>query len=263
MFIGFAANAQDRIYLRNGDVLEAKVSEVGTRDIAYKKADNPDGPNYKIARGEVLRIEYENGSEDIINRGEVRMKNGKVEKVKYGRNIVAFAPVQLTNAGIGFGLSYERVLDKRGIISFYLPAAVGFNNQNTSVYSSSTGTYVNENEVFTGYMVMPGVKIYPTGSKGKVRYSVGPSIAALFNREQQGSRFVGYDNQGYPLYAPVNVDRFALGVIVNNTLNMQPTPRLYLGLELGLGMSYINQINGSKDGQTGFAQFAFKLGYRF
>lgn len=257
-------NAQDKIYMRNGDVIDAKVSEIGTRDISYKKYDNLTGPNYRIAKADVLRVEYENGSEDIINRGDVRMRNGKVEKLKYGKNIIAIAPVQVSNAGIGAGLSYERVLDKKGIISLYIPAAVGFISDNVSQYSSMSGTYITNNETYTNFMVMPGVKIYPTGSKGKVRYSVGPSLAALFGRDYTSySRFVGYDNFGNPIYTNNRGDRFALGVLVNNTLNMQPTPRLYLGLELGLGMSYINQINGANDDQMGFAQFAFKLGYRF
>ncbi len=257
------ANAQDKIYMRNGDVIDAKVSEVGTRDISYKKADNLTGPNYKIAKGEVLRVEYENGSEDIINRGDVRMKNGKAEKVKYGKNIIAFAPVQISNAGIGAGLSYERLLDKKGIISFYMPAAIGFLSETISTYSYTSSTYITSNETYTNFMVMPGVKIYPTGSKGKVRYSIGPSIAALFGKEYGGSKFIGYDNMGNPLYSSVIGDRFALGVLVNNTLNLQPTPRLYLGLELGIGMTYINQYNSVNQGESALAQFAFKLGYRF
>ena len=60
-----------------------------------------------------------------------------------------------------------------------------------------------------------------------------------------------------------NRERFSLGMIVNNTLNINPTPHLYLGLELGLGVSYIDRIGGINYGSEGLAQFGFSVGYRF
>ncbi|HNX08064.1 MAG TPA: hypothetical protein PKL96_10805, partial [Bacteroidales bacterium] len=45
-----ALNAQDFIIKKNGDELSAKVQEVGTTEIKYKKFDNQDGPTYTILR---------------------------------------------------------------------------------------------------------------------------------------------------------------------------------------------------------------------
>lgn len=63
----FSASAQDNIVLRNGEEIKAKVQEVGTTEIKYKKADNPNGPLYTTSKSEVLMIKYENGSKDVFS----------------------------------------------------------------------------------------------------------------------------------------------------------------------------------------------------
>lgn len=59
--------AQDVIIKKNGDEMQAKVVEVGTAEIKFKKTDNPDGPVYSIARSEVFMIKYANGAKDVIS----------------------------------------------------------------------------------------------------------------------------------------------------------------------------------------------------
>jgi hypothetical protein len=51
----------DQIVLRNGDVIEAKVKEVGVNEIKYKKCDRADGPDYTVSKRDVLSIKYSNG----------------------------------------------------------------------------------------------------------------------------------------------------------------------------------------------------------
>ncbi|MBO0936462.1 DUF4190 domain-containing protein [Fibrella sp. HMF5335] len=51
----------DQIVLRSGDVIEAKVKEVGVSEIKYKKCDRQDGPDYTISKRDVLSIKYSNG----------------------------------------------------------------------------------------------------------------------------------------------------------------------------------------------------------
>lgn len=51
----------DQIVLRNGDVIEAKVKEVGVSEVKYKKCDRPDGPDYTINKRDILSIKYSNG----------------------------------------------------------------------------------------------------------------------------------------------------------------------------------------------------------
>ncbi len=125
-----AVSAQDRIIKMNGTSVEAKVIEIDSRVISYNKADNIDGPVYKIAKSDVEKIEYENGTEEVFNKRRTIRDN--VDNKNYGNNVIAFAPLQVNNGGIGVGLSYERLLDKKGIIAFYLPVTASFRGESVS-----------------------------------------------------------------------------------------------------------------------------------
>lgn len=132
--------AQDKIYLRNGGIIDAKVKEVAPQTIKYTKKDNPDGPDFIIRKGEVTSIRYANGSTDAIDPADAYNDDRRYRRErpapehhsrfglsneKYGKNILSFAPIQMANEGaVGVGLHYERVLDRRNIISFYLPYAL-------------------------------------------------------------------------------------------------------------------------------------------
>lgn len=62
-----AVKAQDIITLKNGDDVKAKVIDIGTNEIKYKKWDNPDGPAYTLTKGEIFMIKYQNGTKDVFN----------------------------------------------------------------------------------------------------------------------------------------------------------------------------------------------------
>lgn len=56
-----SAQAQDKIYRKNGKTLEARVLEVGTDDIRYKLFGQDDSPVYVLERDRVSKIVYANG----------------------------------------------------------------------------------------------------------------------------------------------------------------------------------------------------------
>jgi hypothetical protein len=58
----FSAHAQDLIILRDGSVVEAKVTEISPSEIRYKRYDNLDGPVIVVPASGVLSIRYENGT---------------------------------------------------------------------------------------------------------------------------------------------------------------------------------------------------------
>lgn len=58
--------SQDEITFRNGDILKAKIIEVGLDEISYKKADNLTGPSYTTKKDKVFMIKYENGTKDVF-----------------------------------------------------------------------------------------------------------------------------------------------------------------------------------------------------
>lgn len=61
------AMADDVIVYRNGDVVRGKVEEITKKSVKYKKLDNLDGPLYSIDKRELLSVQYENGTVDLLS----------------------------------------------------------------------------------------------------------------------------------------------------------------------------------------------------
>lgn len=65
-FLSMYSYAQDIIVKRDGSIIQAKVSEIDTSGVKYKKWTNQDGPTYVIAKSDVLAINYPNGEKDTF-----------------------------------------------------------------------------------------------------------------------------------------------------------------------------------------------------
>lgn len=63
---GNYASAQDLIVKKDGSVIQAKVTKVGTAEVEYKKWTNQDGPQYSIAIADILAINYKNGEKETF-----------------------------------------------------------------------------------------------------------------------------------------------------------------------------------------------------
>ena len=63
------SKGQDVITLKNGEDIQAIVTDIGENNIMYKKADNPNGPVYSLKKSEVFMIAYANGSKDVFTTG--------------------------------------------------------------------------------------------------------------------------------------------------------------------------------------------------
>jgi hypothetical protein len=181
---------------------------------------------------------------------------------------IALSPFQYSENGVGVGLSYERALDPDGIISVYVPGILTFNLRNNNgdrYYNSYSGTYnnnYNDNNIM--FYAMPGVKFYPTGM-GKVKYAVGPSAVIGAGQRAMYDNIYMYDQNGngYLTSAYGVYDRFLLGMMINNSLNINATPHLYVGAEMGFGFTYFDRVNNINQGVTFLTQGAFKIGYTF
>jgi hypothetical protein len=64
----FTLQAQDVIIRENGEEIQAKVVEVGTDEIKYKKFGNESGPTYTISKSELFLIKYANGTKEVIEK---------------------------------------------------------------------------------------------------------------------------------------------------------------------------------------------------
>lgn len=59
--------SQDVITLRTGEIINAKVAEVGISEVRYFKASNVDGPIYVVGKADISQIVYNNGNRDVFN----------------------------------------------------------------------------------------------------------------------------------------------------------------------------------------------------
>lgn len=66
MAMALPASAKEVMTLLNGEEIEVEIVTLGTNDISYKKASNPDGPTYTTPRDKVFFILYEDGTKEII-----------------------------------------------------------------------------------------------------------------------------------------------------------------------------------------------------
>ncbi len=272
-----SASAQDYLFKKNGEKENVVIKEVGAKTIIYKQFENPDGPEYVIAKREVERIKYQNGTEDVFNgtRGKMPQpeRNGRVRVTteKYGGNILTLSPIALTNtSSTGVGISYERVIDVNSIFSFYIPITYSFRtDDNGNSYNPNPVSGFNDRGKANVWWFYPGVKIYPTGSNRKVSYAIGASIPIATGTEAERYDYLNPQGNYSPYY--LNNKIFLVGAMITNYLNIQPTPKLFLGLQLGLGIPYIKHtdFNGASYTYYGtnadfpWAEFSLRVGYRF
>ena len=63
---GSYASAQDLIVKKDGSVIQAKVTKIGSSEVEYKKWSNQNGPQYSIAVADILAINYQNGEKETF-----------------------------------------------------------------------------------------------------------------------------------------------------------------------------------------------------
>jgi hypothetical protein len=107
----------DEIILKNGEVISAKVTDVGVDEIKYKKCDNPTGPNYSILKSEVFMIKYANGTKDVFNKIESDKSNSTE---KYYNNNQVDKPVLDPLSMTGFVLSLLAL-----VLGFFVASLLG------------------------------------------------------------------------------------------------------------------------------------------
>ena len=76
-----SAVAQDLIIMRDGNVIEARVTEISPTEIRYKRYAHLDGPTIVIAASQVLSIRYENGTSEIITATPVPVQESVRENL--------------------------------------------------------------------------------------------------------------------------------------------------------------------------------------
>ncbi len=151
-----SANAQDILILKSGEELNAKVLEVGTQDIKYKKFENPEGPFYTISKDKLFMIKYQNGTKETFGNSNIentaskpniktavaqqattnsysdsqhKLQKGKV-LTGLGTSFTTVGSALLIAGGVVFGNSYynyypyDDIAESNGIIMMSVGSAV-------------------------------------------------------------------------------------------------------------------------------------------
>ncbi len=63
-------DAQDLITKKDGTDISAKILEVNTNEIKYKRYSNLEGPTYTILKSDILIVRYENGENELFNESK-------------------------------------------------------------------------------------------------------------------------------------------------------------------------------------------------
>lgn len=91
----FFLNAQDTIYKRNGELISAKVLEINTKEISYKRSDLLDGPLFVINKNEVKKIKYVTGTVDsfkiVIAEPKIIISNNVLSN-QFNNQLISYGP---------------------------------------------------------------------------------------------------------------------------------------------------------------------------
>jgi len=75
--------SQDIIELKSGSKIKAKVTEISTKQMKYKKFNNINGPTYTINLDKVIMVTYENGERELFSNKESNSKKLGISKGFY------------------------------------------------------------------------------------------------------------------------------------------------------------------------------------
>lgn len=103
--------SQDKIYRKNGTVVEAKVLEISSSEVKYKEFKNQDGPVYVLEADRISKIVFENGTvqkfEDNIKDPEkYKGQLHKAIKLDFFGPLLGYSQVSFEKA-TGIGRGYE------------------------------------------------------------------------------------------------------------------------------------------------------------
>lgn len=93
---GSYASAQDLIVKKDGSVIQAQVTKIGTLEVEYKKWSNQNGPQYSIAVADILAINYQNGEKETFENVSAGNSQAAKSEADGQQSIVQVKPEDLS-----------------------------------------------------------------------------------------------------------------------------------------------------------------------
>lgn len=252
-FVGITnVNAQDIIMLIKGGNIQAKVQEIKSKEIVYKKFSNINGPNYYINIEDVEKINYESGAVDVFeanpNAGIPFSYNAKKTESVFGNNIISINIPDILFQNVTF--SYERFLGEQKKLGLRVPLSF-------SLYGDN-----NNNFAFRSYNIFySGVDVnyYPTG-QGQARLFLGPVLRTGFSRLKSSSVYDAYSMSN--VNSTVNTGYFSF--MLQGGFLFTPVKEIIISSSFGLGSRrYFTAAPNNGNLAQPTATFHFSVGYRF
>lgn len=147
-----SATAQDKIYRKNGKVLEVKLIEIGATDIKYKNLNDPEGPVYVLEADRVKKIVTADGkvqvfSDNLKDKETYEGQLTKAIKINFFSPLYGYTEIGYEKS-TGVGKSYE--------------VSIGFiglgKSERLNVYNSSANVSTNVRRGQAGAFVAAGYK---------------------------------------------------------------------------------------------------------
>ncbi|MDR0559321.1 MAG: hypothetical protein LBG92_04075 [Prevotellaceae bacterium] len=225
--MAIAASAQDVIFMKNGDEIKGKVTEITETSVRFKKLSNENGPVYSEWKSKVSKIRYENGDEDVFDEpakpaetklqtppaGTARKAETSVVNVKKFYVDAGLSLFFMSNHSFGggsIGISYY--LNDKHLLSFDFSGGEGdskdignFSYTITERNGATTTTTTHYDGIITRDVSLSNVLLsyhYLTGvynSKTRWRFGAGAGSRTISARDEYSPSSVqGVQIEGIP-----------------------------------------------------------------
>jgi len=179
MLFASTTSAQDKIFLKAGNSIEAKILEINQNDVKYKKFDNLEGPTFTMYKNEVHMIEYENGQSEIFKNDKPAETNDEVFSEKQTSKGLKRNRFEASFGYVGYGfteydiesfsgfisaISYERILNESGLLGLKFKGEVGLTEDDETVATFGVALNVypfkNAEWLYIGPSIKYGMLLY-------------------------------------------------------------------------------------------------------
>lgn len=273
-----SAKAQDKLVLKSGTTVEAKIIKSNPTTVEYQQPSVYGDSILVVEKSEVMVLIFENGYTEIVSTSKLKGQKARAPLSTYPIHKVAFDAFGFIGKEIHFQYEY---LTKNGMISIRVPLGFIYN------YDSESGFnyFLNKNSFFWGIEEIydPYNSYYATNKNG-IGFHTGVSpvfhmiAPAKFRGYIAPGMTFGYFSNKYDIfksnYDPitqmyttsyVNSERknaVFIGSTVMMGMNLLTTDKISLGIETGGGYGSFFGKN-KNDNNTGIWRMSVLLGYNW
>lgn len=243
-----AAISQDIIYLNNGSKVEALVKELNVTTVKYKNFNNQDGPTYVSNKNDILFIEYQNGTIEIINKDpssisppgtptvapKKEIPKGPYDIFYMNKNCIYLNGLALVNSDIA--LIYDREI-ANSRLSLVLLGAYNF-NLHTNYTNRNIHALYNAKK---NYDLGAGINYY-TQARKKTQYFVGVLVKCMhYEYVRQTEVEENINGIVYKTTKLENANNYQISGLLLNGLQFRITP--FFTYRAFIGVGFTNKDN--------------------